>query len=59
MHLLHAMLLLELQVLLVESVDTINHGLDKLDLGVSQSVLVGHVVGASCGVSGFRAIQTF
>jgi len=47
MHLLHAMLLLELQVLLVESVDTINHGLDKLDLGVAQPVLVGDVVGVS------------
>jgi len=40
-------LLLELQVLLVQGVDTVNHGLDKLDLGVSQSVLVGDVVGVS------------
>jgi len=44
---LHAVLLLELQVLLVQGVDTVNHGLDKLDLGVSQSVLVGNVVGVS------------
>jgi len=44
---LHAVLLLPLQVLLVQSVDTVNHGLDKLDLGVSQSVLVGDVVGVS------------
>ena len=41
------MLLLELNILLVQGVDTVNHGLDKLDLGVSQSVLVGDVVGVS------------
>jgi len=40
-------LLLELQVLLVQGVDTVNHGLDKLDLGVSQSVLVGDVISVS------------
>jgi len=40
-------LLLELNILLVQGVDTVNHGLDKLDLGVSQSVLVGDVVGVS------------
>jgi len=40
-------LLLELQVLLVQGVDAVNHGLDELDLGVSQSVLVGDVVGVS------------
>ena len=44
---LHAVLLLEFQVLLVQSVDTVNHGLDKLDLGVSQSVLVGDVISVS------------
>merc|ERR1719236_325437 len=44
---LHAVLLLELNILLVQGVDTVNHGLDKLDLGVSQSVLVGDVVGVS------------
>merc|ERR1712002_1016400 len=43
---LHAVLL-EFQVLLVQSVDTVNHGLDKLDLGVSQSVLVGDVISVS------------
>ena len=42
-----AVLLLELQILLVESVDTINHGLDQLNLGVAQAVLVGNVVGDS------------
>ena len=44
---LHAVLLLELHVLLVQGVDSVNHGLDELDLGVSQSVLVGDVVGVS------------
>jgi len=44
---LHAVLLLELHVLLVQGVDAVNHGLDKLDLGVSQSVLVGDVVSVS------------
>jgi len=44
---LHAVLLLEFQVFLVQSVDTVNHGLDKLDLGVSQSVLVGDVISVS------------
>ncbi len=39
------MLLLELQVLLVESVHSIDHGLNELNLGVAQSVLVGDVVG--------------
>ena len=32
-------------VLLVESVDAINHLLDELDLAVAQPVLVGDVVG--------------
>jgi len=44
---LHAVLLLQFEVLLVQGVDTVNHGLDKLDLGVSQSVLVGDVIGVS------------
>ena len=41
------MLQLQLNIFLVKGVDTIDHGLDKLDLGVSQSVLVGDVVGVS------------
>ena len=41
------MLLLQGLVLLPEGVDTVNHGLDKLDLGVSQRVLVGDVIGAA------------
>ena len=46
------MFLLESLVFLPEGVDTVNHGLNKLDLGVSQPVLVGHVVGAACGCQG-------
>lgn len=41
------MLLLQFKILLVESVDTIDHGLDKLDLRVSQTVLVGDIVGVA------------
>merc|ERR1719458_1392683 len=44
---LQAVLLLQGLVLLPEGVDTVNHGLDELDIGVSQPVLVGHVVGAA------------
>jgi hypothetical protein len=40
-------LLLELQILLVEGVDTVDHGLDKLDLRVAKTVLVGDVVGGT------------
>ena len=43
----NAVLLLESLVFLPEGVDTVNHGLDKLDLGVSQPVLVGDVIGAA------------
>ena len=46
------MLLRQGLVLLPEGVDSVNHGLDEGDLGVSKPVLVGHVVGAACGVSG-------
>merc|ERR1712142_985827 len=55
---LHAVLLLEFQVLLVEGVDTIDHGLDQLDLGVSQTMLVGNVVGVSSLAAGFAAGST-
>jgi len=44
---LQSVLLLELQVFRIQSVDTINHGLDKLHLRVSQSVLVGNVISNS------------
>ena len=43
----HAVLLLPLKVLLVEGVDTINHDLDQLDLGVPKTVLVGDVISAA------------
>ena len=39
------MSLLQSQILLVESVDAIDHLLDELHLGVAQSVFVGDVVG--------------
>ena len=45
---LHAVLLLELDILLVEGVDAVDHALHKLDLGVAQTVLVGDVVGVAC-----------
>ena len=44
------MLLLPLEVLLPQGVDTVNHDLDQLDLGVSQSVLVGDVVGVTLNI---------
>jgi len=55
---LHAVLLLQFQVLLVQSVDTINHGLDKLDLGVSKTVLVGNVIGVSSLAARFTTGST-
>jgi len=44
---LHTVLLLQFQILLPEGIDTINHGLDKLNLRVSKTVLVGNVIGVS------------
>ena len=38
------MLLLPLEVLLVESVDSVNHDLDQLNLRVSKTMLVGDVI---------------
>merc|ERR1739848_987039 len=49
---LHAVLLLQLNVLLPEGVDGVNHDLDQLDLGVSQPVLVGDVVGVASLTTG-------
>ena len=49
---LHAVLLLQLQVLLPEGVDGVNHDLDQLDLGVSQPVLVGDIVGVASLTTG-------
>ena len=39
------MLLLELDILHVEFVDAVNHGLDELHFGVAKPVLVRDVVG--------------
>merc|ERR1719158_1202487 len=44
---LHTMLLLQFQILLPKGIDTINHGLDKLNLRVSKTMLVGNVIGVS------------
>ena len=41
---LHSVLLLELQILLPESVDGVNHDLDQLNLGVAKTMLVGDVI---------------
>ena len=41
---LHAVLLLELDILLPEGVDSVNHDLDQLDLGVAKTVLVRDVI---------------
>ena len=49
---LHAVLLLQLNVLLPEGVDGVNHDLDELDLGVSQPVLVGDIVGVASLTTG-------
>jgi len=52
LHHLHSVLLLELQILLPQSVDGVNHDLDELDLGVSEPVLVGDVVGVASLTTG-------
>ena len=44
---LQSVFLLELKILLVEGVDSINHGLDKLNLGVSETVLVGNIISST------------
>jgi len=48
-------LLLELNILLVEGVDTVDHALDELDLGVTQTMLVGDVIGAASLATRFTA----
>ena len=40
-------LLLELEVLLPQGVDGVNHDLDQLDLGVAETVLVRDVIGVA------------
>jgi len=44
---LHAVLLLEFEVLLPEGVDAVDHALHELDLGVPEAVLVRDVVGVA------------
>jgi len=40
-------LLLQFKILLPEGVDAINHGLDELNLGVTQAMFVGNVIGVT------------
>lgn len=47
---LHSMLLLELEVLLPQGVDSINHDLDQLNLGVAETVLVGDVISVALNI---------
>jgi len=55
---LESVLLLELKVLLVEGVDTVNHGLDELNLGVAETVLVGDVISSTSVTARFTAGTT-
>merc|ERR1719167_1607443 len=41
---LHTVLLLQLKVLLVQGVDSVNHALDQLNLRVAETMLVGDVI---------------
>merc|ERR1719151_252665 len=49
---LHAVLLLEFEVLLPEGVDAVNHALHELHLGVAEAVLVRDVVGVTSLAAG-------
>jgi len=55
---LHAVLLLELDILLPQSVDTVDHDLNKLDLRVAEPVFVGDVVGVTSLSAGLAAGAT-
>jgi len=55
---LHSVLLLELDILLPQGVDSVNHDLDQLDLRVSKTVLVGDVIGVASLASGFTTGST-
>jgi len=44
---LHAVFLLQFKILLPQGVDTVNHGLNKLNFRVSKTMLVGNVIGVS------------
>merc|ERR1719170_40237 len=51
-------LLLELEVLLPQGVDGVNHDLDQLDLGVAETVLVGDVIGVASLTAGLSLSAT-
>jgi len=51
-------LLLELDILLPEGVDGVDHDLDQLDLGVAETMLVGDVIGVTSLASRFSASST-
>jgi len=51
-------LLLQFKILLPEGVDTINHGLDELDLRVSKTMFVGNVIGVSSLATRFTTGST-
>ena len=53
---LHSMLLLELNILLPEGVDGVNHDLDQLDFGVAKTVLVGDVISVSWNINAIRSL---
>merc|ERR1712089_92544 len=55
---LESVFLLQLEILLPECVDTVNHDLDELYLGVSEPVFVGDVVGAAVEATGLSTGST-
>ena len=44
---LHAVFLLQFKIFLPQGIDTVNHGLNKLNFRVSKTMLVGNVIGVS------------
>lgn len=52
------MFLLEFKILLVEGVDSVNHGLDKLNLRVAETVLVGDIISGTSVTTGFTTGST-
>jgi len=52
------MLLLPFEILSPQGVDSVNHNLDKLNLRVSKTMLVGDVVGAACLTTRFSTGST-
>jgi len=51
--------LLELNILIIELVDAVDHGLHQLHLGVAQTVLVGNVISAASLATGLSACATW